>query len=183
VGDTTLGLHYTDPVQGPSNITVTNSLWYLGIYLDCHLSWDNHISIMANHARSTIHGITILGNTQCSLDLLNWRKVYNALVIPVLTYGAQVWYTGHNQKGLVHKLQVAQNEGIRKIAGVFKTTPIDPLHNLLGILPISYLLPKLMHTYTLRLQGLPPNAKVHTILTSDQCQYWPDYVNPITNLS
>jgi hypothetical protein len=138
---------------------------------------------MANRARSTICGINILGNTQRGLDLLNWRKVYNALVIPVLTYGAQVWYTGHNQKGLVHKLQVAQNEGVRKIAGVFKTTPIKPLHNLLGIPPISYVLSKLMHAYSLRLQGLPPNAKVRTVLLTDQCHYWPEYINPPTNLS
>jgi hypothetical protein len=50
VGDTTLGLRYVDPVHGPSNITATNSLRYLGIYLDQHLSWDNHVSIMANRA-------------------------------------------------------------------------------------------------------------------------------------
>jgi hypothetical protein len=138
---------------------------------------------MANRARSTVRGISILGNTISGLDLLNWRKVYNALVIPVLTYGAQVWYTGRNQKGLVHKLQVAQNEGIRKIGGVFKTMLIDPLHNLLGVLPISYVLPKLMHSYALRLQGLPPNAKVRTVLNIDQCRYWPTYINPPTNLS
>jgi hypothetical protein len=38
MGDTTLGLRYIDLIQGPSNITATNSLWYLGIYLDRHLS-------------------------------------------------------------------------------------------------------------------------------------------------
>jgi hypothetical protein len=138
---------------------------------------------MANRAHSTIHGINILGNTQCGLDLLNWCKVYNTLVIPVLTYGAQVWYTGHNQKGLIHKLQVAQNNGIRKIAGVFKTTPIDPLHNILSVPLISYILPKLMHAYALRLQSLPPDAKVRMILHTDQCHYWANYINPPTNLS
>jgi len=61
----------------------------------------HHINIMASHTRSTIHRINILGNSVCSLDLLNWRKVYNALVIPVLTYGVMVWYTGIAQKGLV----------------------------------------------------------------------------------
>jgi len=78
---------------------------------------------------------------------------------------------GHNQKGLIHKLQVAQNEGVYKIASMFKTMPIDPLHNLLGILPISYVMPKLMHAYALRLQGLPPNAKVCMVLTANQCRY------------
>jgi len=34
IGDTTLGLRYIDLVHGLSNITTTNSLQYLGIYLD-----------------------------------------------------------------------------------------------------------------------------------------------------
>jgi len=30
---------------------------------------------------------------------------------------------------------------------------------------------------------MAPNAKTHTILYQDQCQYWPDYIRLITNLS
>src|SRR6267154_5259535 len=87
------------------------------------------------------------------------------------------------QKGLLHKLQIAQNEGIHKLMGVFKTTLMEPLHNMMGIPPIPYLVNKLMHAYSNRLQGLPPNALVCTILTHDQCCYWPDHVHPTTNLS
>ena len=151
IDDITQGLRYIDPVHGPSNIMAMTSLRYLGIYLDQNLSWANHINIIANYAYFTIHGINILGNTVRGLDLLNWRKVYNAFIIPILMYRAQVWYTGNGQKGLVHKLSVAQNKGIHKIVGMFKTTLIEPLHNLLSVLPISYMLPKLMHTYALRL--------------------------------
>ncbi len=66
---------------------------------------------------------------------------------------------------------------------MFKTTPIEPLHNLIGIPPIPYLVNKLMHTYSNRLRGLPPNATVHTVLTYDQCHYWPDYAHPTMNLT
>jgi hypothetical protein len=66
---------------------------------------------------------------------------------------------------------------------MFKTTSRNPLHNLLSVSPISYILLKLMHSYALRLQGLPPNAKVYMVLDTDQCHYWPIYVNPPTNLS
>ncbi len=59
---------------------------------------------------------------------------------------------------------------------------MEPLYNIIGIPPISYMLPKLMHTYSLRLQGLPLGAKVKTILKTDQCCYWPDYIIPPTNL-
>jgi len=106
---------------------------------------------MANWARSTICGISILSNSVWGLNFLNWHKVYNALMIPVLMYGASVWYTGVRQKGLIHCLQVAQNDGIHKITGVFHTMPTEPLHNMTGIPPLSYILPKLMHTYSLRL--------------------------------
>ncbi len=110
-----------------------------------------HVKIMANWACSTIRGISILGNSVRGLNFLNWCKVYNALIIPILTYRALVWYTRVQQKGLVHCLQVAQNDGICKITGVFRTTPTEPLHNMTGIPPLSYMLPKLMHAYTLRL--------------------------------
>ena len=177
------GLQYHDPLQGDSHITMVHSLRYLGVFLDDMLSWHNHVCIMANRARSTIRGINLLGNLVRGLDFLNWRKVYNALVILALTYGVPVWYTGHRQKGLLKILQIAQNDGLRKITGVFKTMPTEPLHNLTGILPISYLLKKLMRSYSLRLKGLPPPAKVRTVLVSDQCQYWPHYLHPSMNLS
>jgi len=138
---------------------------------------------MANRARSMIRGLGILGNSVCGLDFSNWRKVYNTVIIPTLTYGAQVWYTGIRQKGLVKILQTAQNEGIRKLTGAFRTSPVDPLHNLAGIPPISYVLPKLIHAYINRLWSLPPNAKILTIQNSDQCRYWPDHILPTTNLS
>jgi len=114
---------------------------------------------------------------------MNWRRVYNALVIPTLTYRAQVWYTGVQQKRLINCLQIAQNEGIRKMTGVFRTTPIEPLHNLTRVPPIPYLIDKLMHSYAHRPQDLPSSAKVCMILTTNQCRYWPEYVNPITNLT
>ena len=93
-----------------------------------------------------------------------------------------MWYTGKRQNGLIQHLQVTQNEGLRKMTGIFKTMPIDPLHNLTGVPPISYVLPKLMHSYSNRLQGLPAKARVRTILSDDQCRYWPDYLTPMTNL-
>jgi len=77
---------------------------------------------------------------------------------------------------------VAQNDSIRKLTRVFRTTLTEPLHNLTGIPPISYMSPKLMHSYALRLQGLPLGAKVKTVLMTDQSQYWPDYITPLTNL-
>jgi hypothetical protein len=69
------------------------------------------------------------------------------------------------------------------MTGVFRTTPVETLHNLTRILPIPYVLNKLMHAHALHLQNLPANARVRTILSKDQCRYWPDYVQPTTLLT
>ena len=99
-----------------------------------------------------------------------------------MTYGVPVWYTGRNQKGRWKKFEKVQNEGTRKMLGVFKTTPVKPLNNLTGIPPIPYLFDKLLNAYTRRLKTMPPNALVCTVLEADQCRIWPEYFTPLTNL-
>src|SRR6266851_9876671 len=69
------------------NITSITSLCYLGVFITNNLKWAKHVSIMVNHTCSTIRGISILGNSIWGLDFINWRCIYNALVIPILTYG------------------------------------------------------------------------------------------------
>jgi hypothetical protein len=100
-GADVLGARHTDPNLGPNHVTTVSHLQYLGVYIDHHLNWTRHVTIMANRACSNIRGINILGNSVCGLNFLNWRKVYNALIIPELTYGAQLWYTRVKQKGLI----------------------------------------------------------------------------------
>ena len=116
--------------------------------------------MMATRACSTIRGLSILSNSVQGLDFLNWCKVYNAIVIPTMTYGSPIWYKGDGQKSLVQRLQVTQNEGIRHMTGVFCTTPVDALYNITHILPINYMLKKLKHSHTLHLQNLPANTRV-----------------------
>ena len=138
---------------------------------------------MANRARSTIRGLSILGNSVRGLDLVHWKQVYLAYVVPILTYGAPVWFTGRRQKGLVNTLQVAQNEGIRKILGVFRTTPTAVSENMIGIAPMKYLLPRVVHSYTNRLAATNPNHLFHTIQDSDQCKYSAPHFVPHTTLT
>ena len=163
---------YTDPSGARHNIRPTSRLRYLGFYLTPTLDWRPHVSIMAMRARSTIRGLSILGNSIRGLDLLHWKQVYLMYVIPILTYGAEVWYTGHRQKHLVNMLQVAQNEGIRKITGVFRTTPTVVSENMIGIAPIKFVLSRSLHSFRNRMSATNPHHILHSILTEDRCTYW-----------
>ena len=172
---------YSDPTGTRHPVKSSSRIRYLGFYLTPTLDWRPHISIMAMRARSTIRGLSILGNSIRGLDLVHWKQVYLMYVIPILTYGVPVWYTGVSQKGLINTLQVAQNEGIQKITGVFRTTPTAITENMIGIAPIKYLLPRIIHSFRNRLIATNPNHILHSILTDDQCRYWRS--NPPTNLT
>jgi hypothetical protein len=162
---------YTDPSGTRHRVLPTTKLRYLGIYLTPKLDWQPHVSIMANRARSTIRGLSILGNSIRGLDLVHWKQVYLTYAVPILTYGAPVWFTGRRQKGLINTLQIAQNEGIRKILGVFRTTPTAVSENMVGIAPMKYLLPRIVQSYTNRLAATNPHHLFHSLQKFDQCSY------------
>jgi hypothetical protein len=86
LGGNVYGMQYLDPTTSMNHITTVTSLCYLSIYINHHLEWMQHVTIMAmiKHARLKILGINLLGNSIHSLNFLDWRKVYNTLIIPIL---------------------------------------------------------------------------------------------------
>ncbi|KAI5115189.1 hypothetical protein M0805_005559 [Coniferiporia weirii] len=115
---------------------------------------------MAMHARSTATALQVLGNTLRGLSIFNFHILYKTLIIPVLTYGFQLWFTGIRQKSHLQPLIVAQNQALRLMAGAFKTSPSSGLHHLLAILPIPFLLRHLLVNSATRLSKLPLSSQV-----------------------
>ena len=109
---------------------------------------------MCNQARATLKALQILGNSVRGLDQARWRLAYNTIYLPVLTYGCQLWFKG-KQVTLVKKLQIVQNDAVRLISGMFHTTPRDPLHQLLNILPMDLRLKMIVQNSALRLYRSP----------------------------
>jgi hypothetical protein len=54
IGSPIQGARYTIPTGPTYHVSTVKSLRYLGVYLDHRLDWTRHVTIMANHARSTI---------------------------------------------------------------------------------------------------------------------------------
>ena len=118
---------------------------------------------MTTHARSTLKALQLLGNSIRGLSWAHWRIIDNAVMLPILTYATPVWFSG--QASLLRQLRTAQNAAVRHIAGTFSTTPIDPLHQLMGIMPIDLrlqLLTLLTKNAALRLYRLPLSSQ-HTL--------------------
>jgi hypothetical protein len=141
------------------SVPAANTLRYLGFFFDARLTWTHHVTVMCNRARATLKALQLLGNSVRGLDQARWRLAYNAICLPVLTYGCQLWFKG-KQVTLVKKLQTVQNDAVRLISGTFRTTPRDPLHQLLNILPMNLRLTMIVQNSALRLYRVPKESQL-----------------------
>ena len=83
---------------------------YLGIYIDSHLSWHDHIDYVCDKVSKSINIMTkiksYLGN-QCL------TSIYYSLVYPYLIYGCLLW--GNNYDNPLSQLIRLQNKAVRII--------------------------------------------------------------------
>ena len=153
------------PIEGQDMITVTpaTSLRYLGVFFTPKLNWMTHVQIMSTRVLSLVKGLGVLGNSIRGFCMVNWRKIFISIILPVLTYGCQVWFRDISQITLIHTLQVAQNEACCKLAGIFHTTPTTMTHSLLTIPPIRFGLQALLCSHGQQLSTLPPSCLLHNL--------------------
>ena len=65
---------------------------YLGYYFDPYLSYDHHVDFYVNKAYSTLRAMRMLGTSIRGLDVDQRLLVYKGAVLPVLTYGFQLYW-------------------------------------------------------------------------------------------
>jgi Reverse transcriptase (RNA-dependent DNA polymerase) len=143
------------------------SLRYLGVFFTSRLNWHLHVTTVANQTRSVVKALVILGSSARGISLLSWRRLLHSLLLPILTYGCDVWFTDTGQKSLLQILSVAQNEACCKLAGIFRTTPCSLTELLVSIPPIRFRLRHLLCNLGKRVSSLPSSHYLcHLLLTS-----------------
>ena len=135
--------------------------------------------MMCNHARASLRALKMLGNMHRGLSMANWRLVFNAVCLPVLSYGCQLWANARNWIGLINKCQKLFNEGVKVIAGAFHTAPQEALHELTRVLPARHFFDKLTHTSALRLLRVPRTSQLLACLGPE----WQVPVNGVQDLT
>ena len=134
----------------------TGFMRWLGVFLDKKLTYRHHIKAMTDRGRTITAGLQCLGNTIRGINQSNLRLLYQACILPVLTYAAPVWYNpNHRQKWHFEELTKVQNNALRRVLGAFKTTPNISLNILSFLPPIQHYIQKLSEGYALRIFRLP----------------------------
>src|ERR1700760_1188366 len=161
------------PFTGNSRL-MPCSLWkYLGFFFDSRLSFTSHITFYFSKAFSTIRALRMLGNSIKGLDCDARAKIFKVAALPVLTYGAPLYWkhTGKGSMTLLKKMATVQNAAARWMISAFKTTPSDACSLLAGFSPLAASLDKILDAAHRRWQQLPPNHGVSQAIANPDLKF------------
>jgi hypothetical protein len=122
---------------------------YLEIWLDFKLIFKAHVEKKIALAKKTFMQIERLSNTEKDLSFQAMRQLYMACISSVADYGVSVWWD--NQKHLLEKFQKLQNQALRKILGVFKTSPIHAMEIEASLSPVKVRFNRICKNYASRI--------------------------------
>ena len=149
-------------VISPSfSITPNDTVRWLGIVFDSRLTFNKHVTILCNCARSAANGLRVLANTVRGLSQKNLRLLHKTCILPIITWACVLWFRqDFPKKGLLAKLESIQNISLRLVCGAFRTTPIGALQILAHQPPIEQTLTRFASNAALRLSRIPTSSPV-----------------------
>ena len=104
---------------------------YLGLVIDCFLSWHDHIDHISSKISKSVNIIAKLKGHVTTQSLIS---IYYALVYPYLNYGCILW--GNNYEAPVSQLVKPQDKVVRVINNVPLRDHITPHYVNLGLIKL-----------------------------------------------
>ena len=155
------------PIGGPT-LRPKDSWRYLGFIFDRKLSFHKHIDFYANKAISTVKCMRLLGNSSRGINPLQKCLLYRCCALPITLYGFQLWFY-HKAPTMYHMkvLNKMQRRAATWILGAFKTSPLEGIEALAGLMPIRFHLLKISKRSLICPFKLPNNHVLNSLLNDD----------------
>src|SRR6218665_1535703 len=113
-------------------ITQVITTKFLGVYVDQHLTWKEHIKNISNKIAKNVG---IIARSSYLLPQTICIKLYYSLIFPYLTYCNVVWASNYESR--LSKLVILQKRAIRVVARVSSREHTGPIFSRLKILNIE----------------------------------------------
>lgn len=126
-------------------IPAAKQIKYLGVVLDKRLSLSPHISYLQQKGAQALRQIYPLMNKYSKLSIANKKRLYVAIMRPVITYAAPVWCCA--SKTAINKIQRTQNKCLRLVLTVDRYTPVANLHNTTNVERIDTFIKRLGRSF------------------------------------
>lgn len=113
------------------DVMLSKTTKFLGVYIDNHLSWNNHIQ---NICMKVSKGAGVLNRLRQILPRSTLVTLYNTLILPYLTYCNVIWGSTHASR--IQPLYLLQKRAIRYICNADYLQHTAPLFTTLNALSI-----------------------------------------------
>lgn len=114
---------------------------WLGVWLDLKLKYDVYIECWAYKAYYIIYHLYEINNIVQGILAIAARRAVWAVVMPILFYGADIWYKGNLVlKRHIRTLQKVLTAAYKMVLPMWKTIPYIKLWKEVGIPPADLLL-------------------------------------------
>jgi len=152
------------PLGGPI-LRPKDSWKYLGFIFDRKLSFHKHIDFYVNKAISTVKCMKLLGNSSYGINPMQKQLLYRCCALPIALYGFQLWF--YNRALLSYHMK-ALNKMQRRatvwILGAFKTSPLEGIKALAGLIPVKFHLQKITKRSQIRPFKLPKSHILNNLM-------------------
>ncbi|KAK7945999.1 reverse transcriptase [Apiospora aurea] len=152
-------------LPGFKPIEPADKLRHLGVWFDPGLLWHHHIQEVTTKVRKSIQALKAISGAHWGGGTLQLRQLYQAIVVPQITYCSTVWYQPHVRalrEGLTKQhltaLRRLQQEALQVVTGGLKTTALLAMAAEMHVLPIEQQLLQANHMAYLRLRTNPLTA-------------------------
>lgn len=137
-----------------TELQLSSEVKYLGVILDSKLNWSNHLDYKLNRACITFWQCRKMIGKKWGLSpkIILW--LYSAVIRPMITYGAVVWWTRTKLVTAVNKLQHMQRLACMATTGCMRTTPTAALEAILGLPPLHLFIQQEATMAAVRLKAL-----------------------------
>ena len=138
---------------------------YLGFIFDRKLSFHEHIDHYTNKAISLVKYLKLLGNSAQGISPLQKCLLYRCCALPIVLYSFQLWF--YNKAPISYHMKILnkmQRRAAIWILRVFKTSPLEGIEAITGIIPIKSHLQKIAKRSQICPFKLPTNHILRNLL-------------------
>ena len=114
-------------------LNIVDSYKYLGVYMDEHMTFDKCSRILADSAGRALGGVISKGKTLRDCGYKTFTKLFDAGVLSILNYGAEIWGYGN-----FSKCDNVINRAMRYFLGVHKFAMTAALYGDMAWLSLKF---------------------------------------------
>ena len=148
---------------------------YLGLIIDKSLTWNKHIEYLRTDCRRRMNLLKHVGHLSWGADTKTLILMYKAIIKSKIEYGAEIY--GSASATLLAKLNALQNEALRVATGAFKSSRIESLEVLTGVMPLRLSRQQKLAKYMLRVWATPTNP-VNRLMSNNSSNRYIDSEEP-----